>query len=118
MKIKIPVHSIVDITTNSSSEIFTMETDKTKEFLTEAINSFCKENGINFKVTPYSFDDIEDDWEVKNAIEFLTEKGFSVTRKDPSKKGYVLLIDRDWQGLENLKNFLIQTFNAEVDYEG
>lgn len=117
MKIIIPVHSIVDITTNSSSEIFTMETDKSKEFLSEAVNSFCKENGINFKTSSYSFDDIEDDWEVKNAIDFLNEKGFLVTRKEPGKKGYTLSIDRDWQGLDSLKNFLITTFNAEVDYD-
>lgn len=119
MKIIIYTHSIIDVITNSSSEIFTIETDKTKEFLAEVVNNFCKEKGLKYSVSNYSFDNMEDDWDIKNAIETLEEKGFVVTRKDPTKKGYTLSIDRDeiYRELEPLKNFLISEFNAEVGYD-
>jgi hypothetical protein len=119
VKIKIYTHSIVDVITNSSSEIFTIETDKTKEFLVEVVNNFCKEKGIDFRVSEWSFDSLEDDWEIKNAIELLEEKGYSITRKDPAKKAYTLGIDRDEisRSLEPLKDFLISEFNAEVEYD-
>ncbi len=118
-KIKIYTHSIVDVITNSSSEIFTIETDKTKQFLMEVVNNFCKEKEINYRVSEWSFAPLEDDWEIKGAIELLEEKGYFVIRKDPEKKAFTLGIDRDMLHgeLQPLKDFLISEFNAEVTYD-
>ena len=49
MKIKIEIHSIIDVITNSSSEIFTIETGKTKEFLSDSINEFCRSKKIKYR---------------------------------------------------------------------
>ena len=119
MKIRIYTHSIIDVITNSSSEIFTIETDKTVDFLVEVINNFCEENKIKYRFSSYSFDSIEEDYDVKEAIELLESYGYVITKKDTTKKGYVFSIDNNWtctpEG-KQIKNFLIEEFSAEVDY--
>lgn len=120
MKIEIKLHSLVDIITNSSSEIFTIETDKTKEFLAEAVNSFCKENDLGYKIQPSWIDDEEEDWDLQQQIQSLKDRGYEVTKVDSSLKRYVIKIDRDLVYTENLGSlveFLKVTFNAEVSYD-
>jgi hypothetical protein len=48
-KIHIPLHSFVDLITNSSSEVFVTPTKKTKEVIYDLIGYYLKANGINTK---------------------------------------------------------------------
>lgn len=60
MKIKINLHSMVDVITNSSTELFVLDTNKSletvKEILQEAINLHNSSNDTN-----YNFEDIFDE---------------------------------------------------------
>ena len=121
MKIIIKIHSVIDIITNSSSEIFTIETAKTKEFLSDSINLFCKGNDIRYSITPECIDlEEESDYDLKYQIDELRRRGYKVERNDPTKNAYVISIDRDeiYQRLGPLKDFLIETFNAEIHHDG
>jgi len=121
MKFKIQQHSIIDIITNSSSEIFTFQGGKSKEFLVELINQFCKDKNINFSVTKSCFSQLdEEDYEIGSAMKVLIENGYTVTR-DPNKPPvYELDIDRDliYTHLQPLKDFLLNDLNATMEYDG
>ena len=117
MKIKIEIHSIIDVITNSSSEIFTIETGKTKEFLSDSINEFCRSKKIKYSIPPSCIDVLEEfDWDIKYKIQELRDLGYTVERKSPNQV-YCISIDRDdiYNWLEPLKDFLITTFNAKVE---
>jgi len=117
MKVKIPIHSIIDIITNSSSEIFTISSDKTKEFVIDIVNSFCKDKNLNFRLTEHCFNEVED-WELKDSISFLEEQGYTVTKtSEPTKFSFSIDRDQIYLHLQPLKDFLIKTLNAEVDYD-
>lgn len=49
MEIKIPVHSVIDVITNSSTEIFTFAKDNAVELCHEAINEILKVSGSDRK---------------------------------------------------------------------
>jgi hypothetical protein len=46
-KITIPLHSFVDLITNSSSEVFVEPTDKTKDVIYDIVNLYLKKQGID-----------------------------------------------------------------------
>ncbi len=48
-EIRIPVHSIIDVITNSSTEIYTYAKDSAKEFAYEALNEILKIAGSDKK---------------------------------------------------------------------
>ncbi len=49
MEIKIPIHSVIDVITNSSTEIFTFVKDNAVELCHEAINEILKVSGSDKK---------------------------------------------------------------------
>lgn len=65
MKIKIKTHSLIDVITNSSSEIFCTIKGKTQETIEEMINEIVKEFGctaVEFRVYPVEYENKHGDY--------------------------------------------------------
>lgn len=56
MTIKIPIHSFVDLTTNSSSEVFVEATDSTVKCIEDIVNNILLSQGITDKTCGDLFD--------------------------------------------------------------
>lgn len=118
MIFKINISSIVDIITNSSSEIFTIKTDKTREFVADMINSFCLHNRVEYKLDLADLDvNVDNDWEFQEAVETLKKFGYKAVKDDSPNSAIVLEFDDHYtfQGQEDLFRFLRKELNAEYD---
>ena len=83
----INVHSMVDVITNSSTELFVLDTEKSldwiKDILQEAINLHNKINN-----TKYKFEDIFREPYIGSAVEAL--KGYEAYYQPRNKKGVII----------------------------
>jgi len=86
-KFIIPIHSMVDLITNSSTELFVLDTDKSlevvKEILQDAINLHNKANDSDI-----SFDDIFDEPEFGSGKDALD--GWSSYYKSNIENGIII----------------------------
>jgi len=120
MELQINIHSAIDIITNSSSEIYTFQTDKSREFICNLINSFCEVKKLRFQISPDDLTDpLDDNYEIRNAIDLLKSKGYIVSRESNNSL-FKLMIDRDlvYSELIPLREFLTNTFNIDIEYDG
>ncbi len=80
-KIIINIHSMVDIITNSSTELFVLDTEKSvevvKEILEEAIRLHNTANNVNLK-----FDDVFQELYFGNAKNELDDWGYTTNLKE------------------------------------
>lgn len=120
IKITVPIHSIIGIITNSSSEVYTLKTDQSKTYLMGIINAFCESNKISFRVTEDDFGKHdEDDWEFQDAKRVIEERGFSLI-VNPNAPTVLRLSFENNYGLDHVRpllDFLRYELKAEYDYE-
>jgi len=96
----IRIDNMIDIITNSSSELFIIENTMTLPILVEMVNSALEgfssvtENSVETRVTKTSE---QNDWEIENALEQFPEEDRDMLREkyftDP--KYYAVSFDRD-----------------------
>ena len=116
-KILINVHSFVDVITNSSTELFICDTEKSVEVVQSLINEIQKkypnEYGHNLSVS------LADDSELANAfgydekesVDNLRARGYKV--EEPEKKPTYISISAERGGMDpQVMEFINTTFNV------
>ncbi len=125
VKYIINVHSMVDIITNSSTEIFVLDTEKglqmVKDMVMEMERKYPNEYGHRINV------DLADDWELRdifgyhwdkdeqeNMIKFLISKGYTITPPENEiEQSRYISISFERGGLHpKLDEFIRETFNV------
>lgn len=110
MQFRIPVHSIIDVITNSSTEIFTTATKKSMEFAKELIDEILSAGGSNKKAEDlfefklfYTDDSYENIFE--NYYDFLKdeerEKDSRIFNNYIEEESYEELLKRRLNIIEN-----------------
>jgi hypothetical protein len=102
----IPLHSFVDLITNSSSELFVCATDKTVKAVKDILYTLCpgSQHGGVFgdievsKITSQKCPELEEyqrfhDWNSRNALRDEAEKLIDNWKKDPANHQYPKSID-------------------------
>lgn len=122
--IKIQPHSLVDLITNSSTEIFVIQTDKSVEVVREIIDDlqlkYPNEYGHHLTTDIASEEDIKSIYGYEYAnIETLTsmmqDLGYTVTKNPDSP--IFLRLSAERGGLDfHVKQFIEKNFNV-VDYD-
>ena len=124
MYIKIPIHSIVDVITNSSTELFIIDKEKGVEMvqsvIDEAIKKFPAEYG-NYTPTASleHADHYQDNWfNEEEVITFLKRKGYKVEAPENPQEPQVIVIS--WKRGDmshDFIKFIEEAFDTEViDY--
>lgn len=100
----IPVQSVSDLITNSSSEVFILETGKTCEEVNTILNTFT--SGFRYPEV-FSLKDfrewrkklrsgeIEDDWSYPGTI-FSIAHGYSSSYKEPIHDAFIEYLNKNW----------------------
>jgi len=112
MEIKIPVHSIIDVITNSSTEIYVNPASNTSKVIKEFIDGILKSAGSDKKCN--------DLFEIKIKKELNEDTG------EPYEDGYddydthesVTLVSKDDGKEINMKSLVYNMFNIEGSYNG
>lgn len=109
--IRIKFHSIVDLITNSSTEIFVISSAYTLKVIEEAVKKFDQKY-VNIYLEEL------DDYELKENIEYLEKRGFKVIPpKDGSAQEIHISAERGTMSNE-FKEFITKTFNGEYSDNG
>lgn len=116
----IPIHSFVDVITNSSTELFVCDTEKAislvRELVDEIQNKYPNEYGHRLHVDyaeDYELREIFGYFDEEEAVKFLKAKGYTVEPpKEGSAKQYIK-ISAERGGLHpRVKNFIEDMFNV------
>lgn len=119
-KFIIPIHSFVDVITNSSTELFICDTDKALQVVTEIVDemqsTYPNEYGHRLFVDyadDYQLQDVFGYFDEEEAVKFLKAKGYTViapTEKDVPK---YICISGERGGLHpRVKEFIEKTFKV------
>ena len=117
---KIKLHSIVDVITNSSTELYIIDKSYGLEFVEKLVKEKEKEFPAKYdhhKVSVY-IDNPE--WsmylDTEDAIKHLISRGHTVTAPEVETEPQAILIACE-QGYisDELRKFIISTFNAEYE---
>ena len=122
-KIFIDIHSYVDIITNSSTEIFICDTDKTLELVRSLVyeieKKFPNEYGHKLSVDYADSYEIENAFgyiDEENAINILKAKGYTITPPIENGKSSLISISAERGGMDyRVKDFIESFFNV-IDY--
>lgn len=125
-KFKIQLHSIVDVITNSSTEIFVVHKSYGLEFVTQLVKEAEEKyppKYPHYKVNIY-LDNPEYcdksggyDFDKEEAIKRLISRGYTVIAPEVEIEPQAIIIECE-QGYisKELKKFIIDTFNAEIGW--
>lgn len=119
----IRIHSFVDVITNSSTELFVCNTDKSvdmvKSLIDEMQAKFPNEYGHMLHVDISNKYELQeafgymDENDEEKAISFLKHKGYEITDPDPSKSKTYISISAERGGMdERVADFIRDTFNV------
>jgi len=112
-------HSFVDLITNSSTELFIVNTDKemkvVEELLNEVQSKYPNDYGYRIYVNKVEEDDLMNIfdyyYEKDKCIEYLTMLGYKIISPDDNTNNYIKLsIERGYLN-DNTKKFIEETFN-------
>jgi len=123
-RIIINIHSFVDVITNSSTELFVCDTDKSVEVVTALVKemedkypneyghtlSVCAMDGDSWRIPEmFNFYGEEED-----AVKYLQAKGYKVEKpKEEVPKSLYIEISAERGGMDNrVKEFIQDTFNV------
>jgi len=117
----INIHSVVDVITNSSTELFLLESDKAVEVIREMVEE--KEKEFPPEYGHYVHVSKADDYEIESAfgyhdddeiITYLKAKGYTVIppKEDKSFNGFISISSERGGMDSSLHNFIIETFNV------
>lgn len=124
-KIYINIHSFIDVITNSSTEIFMLDSKKAADVIREII----KEKEIEFPPESYgscgssnghAYVETAEDWEISDmfgyideeeAVKFLKAKGYKVTKTKKATNYICIKAERGYMN-PGLKEFINETFNV------
>ena len=118
---KINLHSVIDVITNSSTELFIVDKSYGLEFVTKLVKE--KEAEFPAKYDYYNVDIYLDnpEWgwnyfDTEEAIKILEAKGYKIVAPDVEVVPQSIIISCE-QGYisEELKQYIIETFNAEYN---
>ena len=123
-KIYIPIHSFVDVITNSSTEIFMLDTEKSIAVVEEMIKEVEKEyppeyNNCGYSTGRASVEEAEV-WDIKEAfgyydeeevVKFLRAMGYTVEKTGERQRFICIKAERGYMN-EGLKEFINNTFNV------
>lgn len=124
MLFKVEPHSLVDLITNSSTEIFTIQTNKTVEVVKEMIDELQKKYPNEYG--HYLYTDIASDedikaihghqyWDLEPIIKMMEDLGYIIT-KNPNPPVFITL-SAERGGLDlHIRQFINENFNV-VDYD-
>jgi len=119
----ISVHSFVDVITNSSTELFVCDTDKSVEtvraMVDEMQNRYPNEYGHRLHTDSMS----TDDWRIQeltnvyaeeeDIVKYLEMKGYKVTKPSETPVSKYISISAERGGLDpRVKEFIESTFNV------
>ena len=122
MKIVISIHSFVDVITNSSTEIFVCDTEKSVEMVSDMVDAiqtmFPNEYGHTLSVrqsdedeVTYAFGDFNIDKE--DAVKFLKSKGYKVEPPAEELKITHVTISGERGGIDSrVEEFIRENFNV------
>jgi hypothetical protein len=119
----IDIHSFVDVITNSSTELFMLETDKSLELVREIVKEKEKEFPPDYGhyVTVDYCDDYFlneafgwfNDEDIENTIKYLEGKGYTIIPPEENKKSKYIAISSERGGQHpELSNFIKENFNV------
>jgi hypothetical protein len=124
---KINIHSFVDVITNSSTELFVANTEKSLEQVREIVYEMEKkwpdDHGHRFNVAmenpDYHYFDESAYVDTADAITHLTNRGYKVIKPKVEKEPEALIISIERGGIHpEMKKFIIETFNAKYFCNG
>ena len=124
-KFYLKVHSVIDVITNSSTEIFMLETKKTidiiQEIITEVEREYPPETyGVCNGSAGHATVEITEDWEISEAfgyinedeaIKYLKAKGYEF-KKIENKNNYLCIKAERGYMNSGLRDFINKTFNV------
>ena len=119
-KIIFKIHSFIDVITNSSTELFMLDTDKSidtvREIIKEMESKYPPEYGCYVGV------DWADEWRIKEAfgyvneeeaINYLKAKGYKIEVPKETNNEIYICISAERGGMHPLlHNFIFETFNV------
>jgi len=116
--IKVNPHSLVDLITNSSTEIFVVNTDKTIQIVQEMIDEIQNKypNEYDHQLEVYALracelNEIFDFYEIRKAKRFLEANGYEITKKVDATP--YLAIKGERGGLDpRVNNFIHDNFEV------
>lgn len=123
MKYIINIHSFIDVITNSSTELFVCNTDKTLETIETLVYEMEKQypNEYGHKLSvdycdDYQLQEVFGYIEEEDAVKFLKAKGYNVTPPKEKNKSSYISISAERGGLDpRMKKFIEETFNV-IEY--
>lgn len=125
-KIIIPIHSFVDVITNSSTEIFMLDTEKSITTIEEMIKEVEKEYPPEYDFSGcghssgYASVEEAEEWDIKEAygyydeeevVKFLKAMGYTVEKNQDRQRFICIKAERGYMN-EGLKEFINNTFEV------
>lgn len=124
-KFVIPIHSIVDVITNSSTELFIIDKEKGVDFVQEIVNQAyakypskycsCPQARID---NPEYYDGSFGCWDIEESIKKLEQRGYKVIAPEVVIDPEVIVIS--WERGYMQRGFIdiiSNAFNVELDNE-
>ena len=115
----IDIHSFIDVITNSSTELFVCDTDKTVTEVTNLIRlkekEWPNEYGYVFNIEQEDvseYDDIYSSYDIPNMIEYLEKIGYKIEAPIVPKQSITISIERGTMD-RRLSDWIQKTFNTE-----
>ena len=124
-KLIIPIHSFVDIITNSSTELFIIDKDKgldmVKEIVSDAIKKHppyydCGNPQVYIENPSYYSNYYYHEHDIERAIKQLTLRGYKIIAHEEEKKPEAIIIS--WERGEMSREFIeyiSQVFDVELE---
>jgi hypothetical protein len=121
-RIIIPIHSLVDVITNSSSELFIIDKSKgldaVQEVVNQALAMFPPKYGENapnvFIDNPEFYEDCAF-YNINEAVDFLKRRGFKVEEPAVIQDPEVIIISWEMGYMQKgFIDFISNTFNVEI----
>ena len=112
-------HSIIDLITNSSTEIFVIDTDKTllavQEIIKDLENQYPNEYGHGLYVDyvdEYDYQEMYDYIDKNQAIEYLTALGYTITPPLEENQKKLIKILGERGGHDRISQKIYEIFNV------
>ena len=119
-KFYIKIHSFIDLITNSSTEIFMLDTQQTVEVIQQIISEKQREFPPEYEYGGNAYVGVADDWEIKEAfgyideeeaINYLKAKGYKIEKGEDLTNYICIKCERGYMN-DRLKDFIKSTFNV------
>jgi hypothetical protein len=124
-KFVIPIHSIVDVITNSSTELFIIDKEKGVDFVQEIVNQAYAKYPSKYDSCPQArlenpeyYDGSYGCFSIEDAVQKLEQRGYKVIAPEVVQEPEAIVIS--WEMGYMQKEFIdiiSKTFNVELESE-